>query len=130
MRNRITVELEAGVYDKLDQEAGKRGVPLAQVAREILDGYARATSYKLAVPLKGGDSFEIDRELLSDLETVHRGVDVPAELRKLIQWNLSNPGRRKTMRGVRRHIDSWLSRASGKMTHHEQALKRWLEGCR
>ena len=27
-------------------------------------------------------------------------------------WNLSNPGKRKTPRGIKRHINSWLTRAN------------------
>lgn len=39
------------------------------------------------------------------------GVDVMQELRKMKSWSHDNPTRRKTRRGIRRFISSWLSRA-------------------
>jgi len=38
------------------------------------------------------------------------GVDVAAELRKMVAWLDANPRRRKTVNGIRRFIVSWLSR--------------------
>lgn len=42
------------------------------------------------------------------------GVDVMQELRKMKSWSHDNPTRRKTRRGIRRFISSWLSREQDK----------------
>lgn len=39
------------------------------------------------------------------------GIDVMQQLRQCRQWNIDNPTKRKTAKGMRRFINSWLSRA-------------------
>ena len=38
------------------------------------------------------------------------GVDVLAELRRMVHWSKVNPGRRKTRRGVLKFINGWLEK--------------------
>lgn len=44
-------------------------------------------------------------------ESLYPAVNIMQELRKMKGWCDSNPGRCKTRRGVKRFINSWLSRA-------------------
>jgi len=56
-------------------------------------------------------SFGITQPMIDDWQTDYPGVDVVIELRKLRQWNISNPKQRKTKSGILKHITSWLGRA-------------------
>ena len=54
------------------------------------------------------------RPTIKDMEEwteLYSGVDVKQELGKMRQWCKSNPAKRKTARGVRRFVTSWLDRA-------------------
>lgn len=62
--------------------------------------------------LKDGSFYSPDPEFLSQLAELYDKINVQQELKKIAGWNLSNPGRRKTPRGIKRHIGAWLSRAN------------------
>lgn len=62
------------------------------------------------VKLTGGTPFSIPAEWLSEFSKAYPDVDQDRELKSLIQWNESNPRKRKTKSGIKRHIDTWLRR--------------------
>lgn len=73
----------------------------------------------LSIPLipKDGE-FLIYQQDIDQWSDVYPGVDVLSELKKIRLWNEDNPARRKTAKGIRRHISSWLDRAqNGKGQH-------------
>lgn len=47
---------------------------------------------------------------VAQLEATFPAVDILHELRLIRQWNMDNPTRRKTPRGVRQHISGWMAR--------------------
>lgn len=49
---------------------------------------------------------------VADYAEAYPGLDVVAECRKALQWVKSDPGRRKTARGMPRFLNGWLSRAT------------------
>jgi hypothetical protein len=56
-------------------------------------------------------TFKIPKEKILEYQKVYPEVNVINELKRLIQWNKDNPDRRKTRRGIFKHINSWLSRS-------------------
>jgi len=65
---------------------------------------------KITIPLKNGsDDFKVTSEYLVELAKAFPGVDIHQEMREIREWNLSNPTRRKTKAGIRRHIAAWMS---------------------
>ena len=48
---------------------------------------------------------------IDDWKEIYPAVDVENELRKIVGWNKANPTKRKTPRGILRHINSWLAKA-------------------
>ncbi|ART57154.1 hypothetical protein CBP36_19805 (plasmid) [Acidovorax carolinensis] len=59
-----------------------------------------------------GDSIaEITENYRTHLQEIFRGVDVESELRKCSLWCESNPKLRKTVVGIRRFINHWLTNA-------------------
>jgi len=77
------------------------------------------------VPLKGGGEHEVTADDLDRYRLAYPGVNVEAELRRLVLWNLNNPRRRKTERGVRRHIATWLTRAASRRAESFYETAEW-----
>jgi hypothetical protein len=65
----------------------------------------------IKIPLDDKTDFEITDLLISDWKTAYPLVDVEQELRNCRAWNEANPLRRKTRRGILRHINGWLAKA-------------------
>ncbi len=69
----------------------------------------------ISIPLsKKGQEFHVTQALLDQYADSYPGVDVMLALKDIRQWNLDNPGKRKTKTGVKGHITRWLSRAQNK----------------
>ena len=57
-----------------------------------------------------GETFRVTDDMLPDWEAAYPAVDVLQELNKIKAWLQDNPTKRKTVRGMRKFIGSWLSR--------------------
>ena len=75
-----------------------------------------------AIPLVDGTDFRITEKELAEWKKAFPAVNVEQELREMRAWCLANPTMKKTRRGVRRFINSWLSREQDK-GHPGQAGK-------
>jgi len=64
--------------------------------------------------LKDGSEYHVKEKYLSELKNHYPDVSLEDELNKLCAWCFSNPDKRKTSRGARRFIGSWMSRAQEK----------------
>jgi hypothetical protein len=58
--------------------------------------------------------FEVTEMMVGEWQQAYPGIDVRQQLRNLRQWNLANPRRRKTSRGVLGHITTWLAKEQDK----------------
>ena len=66
----------------------------------------------ISLPLvTGSGSFDVTFNYLNSLRQLYPAVDVEQEFRKMYGWLDSNPRNRKTARGIKRFITSWLGRA-------------------
>ncbi len=68
----------------------------------------------ISIPLKGSKTFTPTKEQLAQWQESFPGVDVTTELRKIKQWNIDNPRKRKTPTGICRHICYWLGKEQEK----------------
>lgn len=68
----------------------------------------------IAIPLNDNSEFPISFEFVQEMQNLYPNVDVMAELRKMRGWSISNPTKRKTSRGIKRFINSWLAREQDK----------------
>lgn len=62
------------------------------------------------IPIIGQEEIEVRQSYAQELERLFPAVDVPQTLREIRAWNLSNPDRRKTSRGIARHITNWMQK--------------------
>ena len=62
--------------------------------------------------LNDGTYYEPDDEYLIQLQQAYSTVDVFTELNAMAMWCDANPKKRKTPRGIKQFITSWLKRAA------------------
>lgn len=68
----------------------------------------------VAIPLNDGSEYGIYPSQVEEWSTTYPNVDVVAELRKMRQWSIANPKKRKTRRGVMAFANSWLVKEQDK----------------
>lgn len=66
------------------------------------------------LPLNDGTNHEITSEDYEKYRRLYPSVDVMAEFRKMDGWFDGHPTKRKTRQGIRRFINSWLSKEQDK----------------
>ncbi len=78
--------------------------------------------------------FNVTQKDIDIWQDTYPAVDVLATLKIIRQWNVDNPRRRKTIKGIRTHISKWLAKDQDKgrfdsqpeMTHEER--EEWGKG--
>lgn len=61
-----------------------------------------------------GESYPVTEDDLANWAELYPAVNLQSEIRKIIGWSQSNVGKRKTLKGMPKFINSWLSRAQDK----------------
>ena len=62
------------------------------------------------LPLNDGTEYPLTANMASEFAELYPAVDVPQQFRAMRGWSLNNPSKRKTKRGVRAFINTWLNR--------------------
>ena len=65
----------------------------------------------LKIPLQNG-FFDVYQSDVNQWSDTFPGIDVLQILKHIRQWNIDNPQKRKTPRGIRQHISTWLKKES------------------
>ena len=65
----------------------------------------------IELPLVGKLKYVVSTVDVAHMHELYPAVEVIQELRKMVGWLESNPCKRKTKRGIKRFINSWLARA-------------------
>ena len=84
----------------------------------------------ITLPLNTGEEHPVTAGDVEEYKELYPAVNVEQALRSMRGWLLSNPGKRKTARGIRRFINSWLSREQdrgGNMRAPARAARSDLE---
>lgn len=79
-----------------------------------------STQNAILLPLNDGTDYGVTGEMVSEFVGLYPAVDVMQELRNMRGWLLNNPKNRKTRSGIRRFINSWLSREQDKPKARQQ----------
>ena len=64
--------------------------------------------------LNNGDTYEPEQVDIIQWEKTYPAINVYQELNAMESWLDANPTRRKTPKGIKRFINSWLARAQDK----------------
>lgn len=67
---------------------------------------------RLGLITETGELYHPTQDLIEVWTVAYPRLNVREELAKMAAWCACNPGRRKTLRGMPRFINSWLSRAN------------------
>jgi len=69
----------------------------------------------ISLPLSdGGSQFDVTESYLREQMNLYPGVNIEQELRNMRGWLDSNPAKRKTQRGIKRFITTWLQNSQDK----------------
>ena len=60
--------------------------------------------------LNDGTKYYIPNKDIEQYKQLYSGIDVEQQLRNMVGWLDANPKNRKTKTGVKRFINSWLTR--------------------
>ena len=60
------------------------------------------------IPLSDGSEFPVTQSLLEELDKLYPNVEPLGTLKQIRGWALGNQSRRKTQRGILRHIHGWF----------------------
>lgn len=63
----------------------------------------------ILLPLIDGSDYAISQEDVNEYSALYQAVDIMQELRKMVGWLKANPKRRKTIKGIKRFVNNWLS---------------------
>lgn len=63
----------------------------------------------ITIPLNDKSEYPVYASMIEEWKNLYPKVDIEQQLRAIRGWNISNPARRKTKRGILAHINSWLS---------------------
>lgn len=87
----------------------------AGCAESVADAPAPAPTSPVVFTLrcsgKGPKAYDVTQAQVDEWSAAFPGVEVLAELRKSVAWQDANPSKRKTHRGMAKHLVSWLSGA-------------------
>jgi hypothetical protein len=72
------------------------------------------TVFDLPLPGKKKEHYGVPQKLYDEYVEAYPGVSVMAELAKMRAWLMSNPTRMKTLRGMPRFMNDWLSKEQNK----------------
>lgn len=65
----------------------------------------------VSIELNDGSLYGVTQKEIDYYAKLYPAVDIVQEMRKIAGWNHSNTGRRKTRSGIKKHINTWLSKA-------------------
>lgn len=66
------------------------------------------------IPLNDGTEYAVHQSFVAEMDRLYPSVDVPATLREMRAWCLTNPANRKTARGVAAFMNRWLAKEQNK----------------
>ena len=68
----------------------------------------------MELQLNTGDFHTVTTDDIEQYTKLYPAIDVVQEVRNMTGWLAANPTKRKTARGIKRFINSWLCRAQDK----------------
>ncbi|MEY8331324.1 DUF6291 domain-containing protein [Lachnospiraceae bacterium 48-33] len=121
--NRLSEEKTTGFKNEKPKGKGKAKAKAKEESKNIKananskDTYCTEPETSASVPavielpLNDKSLYPITQQDINGWIEIYPSVDVMQELRKMRGWLDANPTKRKTSRGIRRFVNSWLSRS-------------------
>lgn len=107
-------EKDTKEYDRINSNTDSRQkTEDSRQEIEIKDSNAGAEPL-IGLPLNDGTEHQVTQEDLNEYSALYPAVNVMQELRDMRGWLLANPSRKKTKRGIKAFIRTWLSKEQDK----------------
>ena len=107
-------EKDTKEYDRINSNTDSRQKTVdSRQEIEIKDSIAGAEPL-IGLPLNDGTEHQVTQEDLNEYAALYPAVNVMQELRDMRGWLLANPSRKKTKRGIKAFIRTWLSKEQDK----------------
>ncbi len=68
----------------------------------------------ITLPLNTGEEYPFYPSDINQYKELYPAVDIEQQLRSMKGWCMNNPSKRKTKNGIKRFVNSWLSREQDK----------------
>lgn len=122
MKHIGNVEKEIEIEKDKDEE--KNNILLTQSSEKQTSAPKKEADVE-AVILNDGSEWRPDEALFAEYVRLYPGVDVKQQFNEMRAWCLGNPEKRKTRRGVRRFVNTWLSKAQDKASAVNRPAQNW-----
>ena len=76
----------------------------------------------ITLTLQDNNDYAVVEDQLNEWQELYQSIDVMQELRKMKGWLNANPAKRKTKKGIKRFINSWLSRSVDKANQNRNEV--------
>lgn len=104
-------------------------VSIEDVCTEPLQSSAPETAMNApGIPIKGGVEWRPTVDELNEWIKFYSAVDVIRELGRMRIWCQNNPDRKKTARGIRRFVTTWLDKEQNSAGHYTRVQQRQATG--
>lgn len=111
MRNIVTPVLQNCYGEKEIEKDIEKDIEKENVCSEIVP-ISEPPAFRII--LNDKSYFDVTQKMVDDYQKLYPAVDVPQEIRKMVGWSEANPKKRKTKRGAKAFINSWLAREQDK----------------
>ena len=84
--------------------------PNPESESESKDSAELQSTAALTLLLNDGTEYPVTQEYVQEMQALYPAVDVMQELRTMKAWCINNPKKRKTARGIRSFMGTWLAK--------------------
>lgn len=111
----IEIDIRDKRLDKENRDSTKeKGSSNSEIYNQEEDSTSVCTEPQappvLTMLLNTGEEYPFTQDFIDQMQAAYPAVDVLQEMRAMKAWCLSNPKKRKTSRGIKAFVNSWLSR--------------------
>lgn len=116
-QTRSKEEEELLLPEPLKDENQKEIKKVEKVEEELSESF-------IHIPLiKRDGSYIVRMDEVKELQEIYPGIDVKVELKKCRRWNDKNVAKRKTSRGIHKHLTWWMDSAQNKSRGQGPGMK-------
>lgn len=118
---------EANCKQTASEKEGEKEKEVEKEVEKENECYIMAQTV-VCLPLNDGTEFHVTQDMVQEFSTLYPAVDVEQALRNMRGWLLNNPKNRKTSSGIRRFVNSWLSREQDKPRPQQKQTQAYSHG--
>ena len=124
----IEIEKDIECRDREESEKSQRRVRKREdISAQSSTEPSQQSPPIVTIQLNTGEEYPVYQEDIDQYIALYPSVDIEQQLRNMKAWSLSNPAKRKTIKGIKRFINSWLAREQDKPHLQQTGGDRYAE---